>query len=919
MPLSVGTRLSAYEIVAPIGAGGMGEVYRARDTRLNRDVAIKILPEAFALDPDRLARFKREAQVLASLNHPNIAAIYGLEKANGVDALVMELVEGPTLADRIERGPIPLDEALPIAKQIADGLEAAHEQGIVHRDLKPANIKLRPDGTIKILDFGLAKALEPASNAAVNTSRSPTITTPAMTQMGVILGTAAYMAPEQARGRPADRRADVWAFGCVLYETLTGKRAFHGDDVTDTIVAVVSKEPDWTALHTAPPALQAMIARCLRKDSKQRLQSIGDARIEIDEWLSDGHGPQPQVRSYRPAVAYWALSLGATLLAGTALGVLASRTMTSAPRTRLTPYRFAIVPSTAHALAMQGADRDLALSPDGRYLVYRADAGRAQLVIRAMDQIDARPLGNNRNARQPFFSPDGQWVGFFDGIGLKKVPTVGGTPVDIVTQYIVPRGATWGEDNTIIYATSDTATGLLRVPASGGEPTVLTTPDVAHGERDHWQPSRLPDQRGLLFTITHANGNPPDIAVLDLKTGRHKTLVRNGGQPEYVRTGHLLFARAGVLYAMRFALDQMEVRGEPVPVADHVVMTDVSAANYAISNEGSFVYVPSSTQTLRSLAWVDRAGQQTPIKAPPRLYGEARLSPDSSRVALATRGADNDISIWDFARQTLTRLTFTRVTFNPAVDERPVWAPDGRSVVFASRFAGTSGLFRQAADGSGVPEKLLEAPGAPSPSVVLADGTGIVGTVISPRTNGDIVWFPLKPQVNLSPSMAALAGNSSSMKPEPLVATAAIEINPDVSPDGHFIAYQSNESGREEIYVKPFPRVNDGRWQVSPEGGTRPVWARNGRELFYVDLTNNMVAVPVEAVGRTFRAGNTTVLFATTYPTSLTAPRDYDVAGDSRRFLILREDTSRDRTQTPASMIIVQNWFEELKQRVPAK
>jgi hypothetical protein len=913
MPLSNSTRLGSYEILCALGAGGMGEVYRARDTRLDRDVAIKILPEAFAADAERVARFQREAKVLASLNHPHIAAIYGLEDAAGVKALVMELVEGPTLADRIAAGAIPLEEALPIARQIAEALEAAHEKGIIHRDLKPANIKVRADATVKVLDFGLAKAFEPSGSSSPNVTASPTISIYA-TKASVILGTAAYMAPEQARGRVVDTRADIWAFGCVLYEMVTGTRAFNSDDVTDTIVAVVSKEPDWQALPAAASRLRPLLARCLRKHAKQRLQAIGDARIQIEELISTSEGVAATGAPVTAPSRRVAPAATAALVAGVLMGALLMWALTRpAPPNRMLTSRFEIVPPPAQSLAMQGADRDIAISPDGQYIVYRADAGLAQLVVRAIDRLEAHPLPEITNARLPFFSADSRWIAFFDGAGLKKVPITGGSAITILKKYIVPRGASWGDDNSIVFATNDTSSGLLRVPASGGAPTVLTRPDAANGEKNHWRPSLLPGGRGVLFTITALNPEEPaQVAVLDMKTGKRKTLIRGGSQAEYVHTGHLVYMAAGTLHAVRFDLGRLEVLGDPVPVVDDVWMSSATGAvNYATSRPGTLVYVPASgARRPRSLVWVDRKGQQTAMRTLPRMYAEPRLSPDGTRLALTIGDQERDVWIWDIVGERLTRLTF-----DPGIDERPVWTADGRRIVFASARAGPLSLFMQAADGTGAVERLTTGTevSGPAPAFVAPDGSGVVGSVITPKTNGDVVWFPLK-----GPASRSTPGSGASLSGvEPLVRTTAIEFNPDVSPDGRYIAYQSNESGRDEIYVKPFPRVNDGRWEVSTDGGTRPVWARNGRELFYVDLANTLTTVPVRTSGPTFAAGNPAKLFETASAGSLTSPRDYDVAPDGQRFVMIKENAG-DRNTRPAGMVVVQNWTEELKAKVPA-
>jgi len=911
MSLASGTWLGPYEITALLGAGGMGEVYRARDPKLGRDVALKILPEEFARDPERLARFEREARMLASLNHPHIAHIHGFEESSGRCALVMELVEGEDLAQRLARGPIPVDEALPMARQVVEALETAHEQGIIHRDLKPANIKVRADGTVKVLDFGLAKALDPARASTTDATRSPTISMHA-TEAGIILGTAAYMAPEQARGRVVDKRADIWAFGCVLFEMLTGTRAFNADDVTDTIVAVVSKEPNWQTLPAAASGVRPLIARCLKKDPKQRLQAIGDARIQIDELMS---GTAEEVATTRAPVARLSRGVAAVAIAALVGGALISALATwaltrPAPKAPTLPSRFSIVPPRAQALTIQGADRDIAISPDGRHIVYRAGP-LAQLVVRAIDRLDPQPLTGITNARAPFFSFDSQWIGFFDGATLKKVPIGGGSVITICENLLPPRGASWGDDNNIVFANRDATTGLLRVPAAGGEPTVLTKPDATKGEEFHWYPSLLPERRGVLFTM--ARSNQPElayVAVLDSKSGQHKRLVR-GSQAEYLSTGHLLYMASGVLTAVRFDLDRLEVLSDPAPLVDDVWTGSSGAAGYAVSRLGTLVYVPGAgARTPRSLVWVDRNGQATPIPAPPRAYEDLRLSPDATRIALGIRDQENDIWIWNLAGGQLTRLTF-----GAGFDRSPVWTEDSQRIVFASVRDGAAGLFSQATDGSGTAERLTTGGSAPFPTFVAPDGTGVLGSDISPTTAGDIVWFAL-----------ARPGRGSGSAPVPAPPRQVlsqsdprfIESHPEIAPNGRYLAYQSNESGRSEIYVRPFPRVNDGRWQVSTNGGTKPVWARNGRELFYLDAENALTAVPVQTSTTAFAAGHPRKMFATTYAWLLSYnAHPYDVSPDNQRFLMIQE-TATDRNVAPGGMVVVLNWFEELKAKLPA-
>lgn len=688
------------------------------------------------------------------------------------------------------------------------------------------------------------------------------------------------------------------------------EKYYSGEGSQDAVIIELPKGA-YRPILRKRPALEkdGEQSPCLKKDLKQRLQAIGDARIQIEELISGASPDVPATRAtprVRAAAAATAGLVGGALMAASVMWALSS------PAPWVLPSRFEIVTPAGESLALHGSDRDIAISPNGQYIAYRADAGLAQLVVRPIDRLEAHALPGITNVRHPFFSPDSQWIGFFDGDGLKKVPVTGGSAITIWKNYVVPRGASWGDDNNIVFATQDTSTGLLRVSASGGEPTVLTWPDAAKGERNHWRPSLLPGGRGVLFIITASNSaEPAQVAVLDMKTGQHKTLIRGGAQPEYVESGHLLYVAAHTLHAVRFDRERLEVLSDPVPLVDDVWMAGGrTAANYQTARSGTLVYVPaSSAHRPRSLVWVDRRGQETPLEAPPRMYADPRLSPDGTRIALTIRDQETDVWIWDLARKTLTRLTF-----EPAVDERPVWTPDGRRVVFTSGRAGEPNLFMQAADGTGVAERLTTGGDSQYPAFVAPDGTGIVGAVVAPKTAGDVVWFPLKSPSSQSAS-GSVSGASLSVA-EPLVRTTAIEFHPDISPDPRYVAYQSNESGPDEIYVRPFPRVNDGRWQVSTGGGTRPKWAPKGRELFYVDLENTLTAVPVQTSGATFTTGNPSKLFRTAFAASVTSARDYDVAPDGQRFLMIKENVARDSNPTRAGIVVVQNWLEELKGKV---
>jgi hypothetical protein len=908
MSLTVGDRLGPYEVVSRLGAGGMGEVYRARDTKLNRDVALKALPAALAADPERLARLTREAQLLASLNHPNIASIHGFEDAGDVRALVLELVEGPTLADRIAQGPIPLDEALAIAKQILDALEAAHEHGIVHRDLKPANIKVRPDGMVKVLDFGLAKALEPAEASSVAATMSPTLSMHA-TQAGLILGTAAYMSPEQAAGKPADKRSDIWAFGVVLLEMLTGGQAFTGETIAHVLASVLKSEPDWSKLPPDTPAqLRRLLRRCLEKDRRRRLDSAVAARLEIEDAIV-APSSATAAATVRPRSRILVTAITAAV-AGAALATLTTWAfLRFAPPTPRQASRFLLV-SEEPPLFINQFDRAIALSPDGRRFVYVTLTSRqtggtgGQLMVRDFDRLEARPLASLSNARSPFFSPDSQWVGAFEGTEIKKASLGGGPAISLCSFVGAQRGASWGDDG-VVFATQDPGTGLLRVPSGGGEPVALTTPNVSSGEGDHWFPSVLPGGRGVLFSVVVPGQSArSQIAVYDARTRQYRVLTR-GSQPQFVGSGHLLYAADGRLWAVRFDLDTLQMVGDAVPMVDQVRTVLTGAAYYAVSPSGSLVYVTAGPPAHRTLMWVDREGREDPIDVPPRAYVLPRLSPDGTRVALDIRDQENDIWIVNL---TAADKTPRRLTYGPSAEINPVWV-DNTHLAYTSNRLGRWGMYSQAADGSGSAQPLSESDNGRFATSVTPDGTALVGHQDGPSVY-DVALFPMpRPARQATPGSAGDAGS----KVRELVKTRYFEFNADVSPNGRYLAYQSNESGPFQIIVRPFPDVDTGTWTVSPAGGSSPKWARDGKTLFYRDESDALVAVPVDTSGATLTWGSPRRLFDIRASTTI-PDRSYDVSVDGKRFLFVKEDTS---TRAP-EIVVVLDWLEELKAKVPA-
>jgi serine/threonine protein kinase/Tol biopolymer transport system component len=900
--LTAGARLGPYAILGALGAGGMGEVYRARDTKLNRDVAIKILPDMFVADPERAARFEREAQLLAALNHPHIAQVFGLEEREGPDGraislIVLEFVDGESLArklDAVGGSGLGVHESLRIARQIVDAIEAAHEKGIVHRDLKPANIMLTADGQVKVLDFGLARhdAGSPGSTASAGLSHSPTLTF-AGTLAGMILGTATYMAPEQAKGRVADKRCDVWAFGCVLFEMLSGRRAFDGEDVTDVIAAIVRGEPDWSALAPdTPPHLRAIVKRCLEKDRTARIPDIAVVRFLMNETSTPAEPadlesrPPHRVATWRHVLP-WAVA-GAAMLVASALFLTQP---VSGPRRTV---RFQVPPGGDLPLTVDPFATDVAISLDGRRVAYVTGTTQFQLYVRELDRADAVPLGGIANVRGPFFSPDGDWIAYFQGADLKKMSVQGGSPITICADCSPGnRGGSWGADDTIVFAAQ--GGGLLRrVPAQGGEVSDLAAADRAKGEQALVFPEFVPGRNALMLTILSTGGNIEDstVAALDLGTGARRLLARGGVHGRALGT-HLVYGSAGTLHAVRFDPDRLAVSGNPVPVVQQVVTKSTGAADFGISRDGTLVYVRGTVQApAMTLAWRDRQGREEGIPAPPRAYSHVRVSPDGQRVALDVRDQDNDIWMWDVAKQTLSRFTF-----NPGSDENAVWTPDGKRIAFSTTREGKTGVYWQAADGTGVAERLAAGPNPLYPWAFTPDGQSLVIRESDIKTGVDLAILRVDGRGSVTP----------------LVQQSSNQTNADLSPDGKWIAYQSNESGRDEIYVRPFPSVDSGRWQLSTTGGTRPVWARNGRELFYLDATLRLVGVPVQT-GATFASGNPTVLFELPSTPTATA-RTYDVAPDGR-FLVIKFPQN-DKSANAPTLNVVLNWTEELERLTP--
>ncbi len=886
-----------YEIIEELGKGGMGEVYLAEDTNLKRQVAIKVLPQQFAMDKERLARFEREARLLASLNHPNIATIHGLEKSDNQQFLVMELVEGDTLAEKIRKGPLPIEEALEVCRQIALGLESAHEKGVIHRDLKPANIKVTPEGKIKILDFGIAKAFLDQPGVS-DLSKSPTITDE-MTRPGVILGTAAYMGPEQAKGRTVDKQADIWAFGCILYECLTGMRAFGGETISEILASILKDDLDVKALPSLTPwNITKLLHRCLAKDLKDRLHDIGDARIEIDQAIRE-----PQTFEHPKYDAAnkvgWKPAL-ILILAGLVIGAVIVGLLMRSLRPKMTPQqasRFSIVLPQDQKLTSLGR-HSVALSPDGKFLVYSANN---QLYMRPLNQLQLISIQGTEGisasvneARNPIFSPDGKWVGYFADFTLRKIPISGGTPIDLCECSRPPYGANWGLDDTIVFGQGED--GIWRVPASGGTPEVLIKVDsdkheIAHG------PQMLPQRNHVLFTLsTSTVWDEAQIVVQSIESGDRKILIDKGTDARYVATGHIVYAKAGAIWAVPFDVNRLELTGDEVllPIRGvHQSTSGTGTAQFCFSSFGTFAYIPrSKAVSTRNLVWVDRTGKQELLTELGAVYRRPRISPDGKRVVVEQSIGDNS-SIWIYE---LNRKVPSRLTIDSSDNFWPVWMPDGERIIFSSHRRGDSGTLFLMDSTGGEPQQLTESGFQYSPT-------------ISP--DGKIIAFHDKDL----PRDIWIVPFEGKQKPQIFVQTEFDDSCPMFSPDGRWIAYQSNSPGMMQIFVKEYP--NGITRQITSSGRNRyPVWSADGDELFFVNQSEGipfrMMVVTIETDPHLSWSDPKMVFEGV--DVMLTDTRNYDIHPNGQRFLLIDEiDQEVDNQQ----INIIINWFDELKRLVP--
>ena len=905
MPLSAGTHLGAYEILSALGAGGMGEVYRATDTKLKRQVAVKILPPALAADPDRLARFQREAEVLAALNHPHIAAIYGLEDADGVKALVMELVDGDDLSQRIASGPIPLDEVLPIARQIAEALEAAHEQGIIHRDLKPANIKVRPDGAVKVLDFGLAKLTEPEAAGPAgrgDLSQSPTLTGPAlMTGMGVILGTAAYMSPEQAKGFPADQRSDIFSFGVVLFEMLTGRQPFHGETAPEILASVLIREAD---LNTLPPnvnpRLVDLLKRCLQKNPKQRWQHIGDMRAELETIAADPHGASAAAYA-RAAPGPWPLRVLSIVAAALVSGALAAAVAwTLKPERAAVVARFAVLLAEGQAFTNTGR-QVVAISPDGTKIVYVANQ---RLFLRAIRDAEARPLQGSDatgSVLHPVFSPDGASIAYWAAGDqtIKRISVVGGAPVTI-TPSTPPYGMTWSGDHILL---GRGAAGIARVPATGGALETIVKVDAtetAHG------PQLLPGGDAVLFTLAKAldtdRWDKANVVVQSLKTGERTTVVEGGSDGRYLPTGHLVYALGGILFAAPLDVRHpAPVRGatpivEGVRRAGRTGAALTGTAQFSVSETGSLVYLegPASLGQL-DIALIDLKGGAQTLRLPPGDYQAPRLSPDGRQVAVATDdGKEAIVWVYDLAgTSSMRKLTIGGRNLSP------IWSADGQRVLFQSDRDGDVGVFWQRADGTGNAERLTKADTdtAHVPESVSPDGKYLL---FGRREKGYTLQMYAFADRKTTPFNAIASG-------APTCAT--------FSPDGRWVAYTTARGFASTVYVQSFPATGN-PYEIGL--GSHPMWSRDGKQLFFVQRQGQFMSVSISSQP-TFAFGNPASITRSPLDQGPGTQRPYDITPDGKFVGVVTAGATETDVAVTSRIEVVLNWFEELKARVPTK
>jgi eukaryotic-like serine/threonine-protein kinase len=905
MPLAPGTHVGPYEITGPLGSGGMGEVYRARDTRLERAVAIKILPQQLSNDPVRKQRFEREAKTISNLNHPHICVLHDVGSQDGVDYLVMECVEGETLAKRLEKGPVLLDQVLKLGSQIADALDKAHRSGVVHRDLKPGNIMLTPTGA-KLLDFGLAKPAAPLASVATLTA-AVTQDSP-VTAQGTIVGTFQYMSPEQIEGKEIDGRSDIFSVGAVLYEMLTGQRAFPGKSQLSVASAILEKEPApiITVKPMTPPALDHAIRRCLAKEPERRWQSAADLAGEL-QWIAEG-GSQASVPAPIASRAKVRERLGwvaATLLALVAVA-FAIGFVLRAPKSPQQPMRLnAEIGADANLFTEVGPSA--ILSPDGTLMVLVATGSdqKRRLYVRSLDQLQATVISGTENGRDPFFAPDGQWLGFFADGKLKKVSVHGGAPVTLCDANS-DRGGSWSEDGTIAFA-PDFRLALSKVSSAGGAPQPLTMLDKQAGEVTHRWPQVLPGGKAVLFTSsTHGtNYEDAEIVVYSMDSGQRKTVERGGFYGRYLPSGHLVYMHEGTMFAVVFDLKRLEATGQPAPILNGVVTAPGNgAAQLTFSDAGNLAYVAgrSASENI-SIYWMDRQGKFAPLHEIPGDYANPTFSPDGKRLALEIwAGARADIWLDDWNRDTFTRLTFAGgANFNP------VWTPDGQRIVYSSdELSGSSNLWWKRADGAGDAQRLIESKNPQHAGSWRPDGKVLAFDQLNPDTNYDILTLTVE------------GSEKSGWKfgePKPFVNTPFVEVKPAFSPDGRWLAYQSDESGNFEVYVRPFPGPG-GKWQISTGGGHLPKWSRNGNDLFYVTDDNRIMVAKYTASGESFHLEKPRLWSPSQITRSHSTAYNFDPHPDGQRFAVLKAGGTGEVAKVDKVSFIF-NFFEELRRKVP--